>query len=212
MMKRTKILFNIMLMFLLVSIVNVSAFAIEQERTPKTGPNGDSIIKEYEEKNFLPYKIGNEGKVKEGETKTSITPNGIFDRTVKNVRTTTYNLFHPLTLPMRNDYSETNLPILSCSSSDGVTIGAEFNASVEIDAQVVSSEVGYAVSGSRTITAGQEYTYPIPYGQQGTIVLRYSRKSSTFDVHGWAGNKLGSGSSWGLPSNHYVTLQRIYLW
>jgi hypothetical protein len=191
---------GIVLTLLLLTIITISpGFAAAPEMMPQIGPNDGQIITEHEEDDFLPYQSGNEARVEYSLPASPFTPYGLFDNEIKNVKTSEMNLFKPLTEPLRNDYIRDPLPVLTCSASASITVSASVNANVGIDAQIVKAGVGYEVQGSATIAAGQEYSFPIPYGVQGTIVMRYSQLYSTFDVHNWLGTKIGSGNCWGLP-------------
>lgn len=196
---------------LLVSIFAITP-ALATAQPPVIAPNGDSIIAENDEKFFLPKQGDAIAESIAPEPAPDFVPYGLFDKELRNVRTYEMNLYHPLTAPLRNDYIVDPVPHVSVSASAGVTVSASFNANVEVDAQIVRGGVGYEVGGSLNITAGQEYSFPVPYGQQGTIVMRYSQYYSTYDVYSWLGSYQGNGSSWSKPYSYYVTLQRIYLW
>lgn len=203
----------IMIVFLIAITTSTPVFASVQNFVPQADSN---IILESEENTFLPYQPGNEAKEQYNPSNVSNMPQtrGIFSKKIKNVQTTTYNLYYALTEYTENNYVKepTAWPRVHCSASAGTTIGTSINASVGVDAKVVKSGVGYTVSGSKTITAGEEYEYTIPYGQKGRIILRYSQKQSTFDIYNWLNKKIGNGSCTGLPYNSYVTLQRYHIW
>lgn len=131
--------------------------------------------------------------------------------TISSVNTYTLNDYSPLTEYVVNRVSSSNLPTVSCSKSAGVTVGASLSSTVGVSAEIVNASVGYSVTGSVTMTAGQTYTFPIPYGYKGRIVMRFSQKKSTFNVMNGS-KKVGSGSCSGRPYNSYVDLQRVSLW
>lgn len=130
---------------------------------------------------------------------------------VTNIRKVDLNLFTPLTQYVTNNYLQTPpFPTVGCSYSQGITVSASLSTTVQASVAVISGALGFNVSGSYNLTAGQSYSFPIPYGQQARVVIRYTQTQANFNVSSIYGS--GSGTAYSPPRNKSVDLQRIYLW
>lgn len=135
---------------------------------------------------------------------------------ITNVNKTQYNLYNALTDYLRNNYQQgTSLPTVSWAAGRQTTVSASLTFGAGCDTELVKLNTTSTIGVSTTYTATTTYTFPVPYGQAGRVIFRYSQDYYTFTCNKIYSNgsvTSSPGNGWSSAYNTYYALQTYNLW
>jgi hypothetical protein len=159
----------------------------------------------------------------EPDTTGDVQPNDIdfpwngHTHSVTNVHKGQYNLYNVLTDYCINNYQKdtSNYPTLSWQIGQSTEVSASVSYSAGVSLKMVEASTTATIGVSKTFTASTTYTFPVPYGQAGRIIFRYSQDHYTFTCNkiydsGTVTSTPGNGWSSAYSTGYY--LQTYYLW